>query len=406
MADSVQASQRGLKIVDQARQRKRWNKTAEVWLRRAYTSRATLNRFWAGSPIRREAFISICQAVDVDWEEVAWGEEQDEIERYNQDNRVSSHHDWGGAPDVSTFYGRSEELTILEQWLINDRCRLMVLLGMGGIGKTALTVKFAQQMQSNFESIIWRSLRNAPPLKEILGELLGCLSLSAENWSASLDKKIVQLIEYLRRSRCLLILDNVESVLHKGDRTGAYREGYEGYGQLFRSIGATAHQSALILTSREKPKGLSALEGEILPVRSLQLQGLSGTEGRAIFAAKGSFTGSSSEWQTLHRRYAGNPLALKIVASAVRDYFEGSICEFLGFTQQGPFVLDDIRELLAQQFHRLSELEQEIMYWLAINREPVSFQALQRDLVYPVESAVPIKPSDFGMLRQGVCCIP
>ncbi|MEM9568948.1 MAG: hypothetical protein AAF974_11635, partial [Cyanobacteria bacterium P01_E01_bin.34] len=71
MADSVQASEAGLERIDRARRRKHWNKTAETWCRKAFTSRATLNRFWAKQPIRRETFIAICSAVEVDWETVS-----------------------------------------------------------------------------------------------------------------------------------------------------------------------------------------------------------------------------------------------------------------------------------------------------------------------------------------------
>ena len=55
------------------------------------------------------------------------------------DHTLSSllHHvDWGEAPDVEIFYGRQTESTQLKQWLIADRCRLVAVLGMGGIGKT------------------------------------------------------------------------------------------------------------------------------------------------------------------------------------------------------------------------------------------------------------------------------
>ncbi len=46
--------------------------------------------------------------------------------------------DWGDAIDGELFYDRTAELSTLEQWLVDDHCRLVVLLGMGGIGKTAL----------------------------------------------------------------------------------------------------------------------------------------------------------------------------------------------------------------------------------------------------------------------------
>jgi MinD superfamily P-loop ATPase len=35
---------------------------------------------------------------------------------------------------------------------------------MGGIGKTALSVKLAKEIQSEFEYVLWKSLRNAPLL--------------------------------------------------------------------------------------------------------------------------------------------------------------------------------------------------------------------------------------------------
>lgn len=70
--------------------------------------------------------------------------------------------DWKEAVDVLVFYGRAEELNELQQWVVDNRCRLETLLGMGGIGKTALYVKLTEQIQDEFEYFIWRLLRNAP----------------------------------------------------------------------------------------------------------------------------------------------------------------------------------------------------------------------------------------------------
>lgn len=71
---------------------------------------------------------------------------------------INTLKDWGEAIDVSVFYGRTEELTKLKQWIIQERCRLVVMLGMGGIGKTALSVKLAEKISGEFEYVIWRSL--------------------------------------------------------------------------------------------------------------------------------------------------------------------------------------------------------------------------------------------------------
>src|SRR5438067_6342839 len=46
--------------------------------------------------------------------------------------------DWGEAPDVLSFVGRAAEVATLREWVLAERCRLVAVLGMGGIGKTML----------------------------------------------------------------------------------------------------------------------------------------------------------------------------------------------------------------------------------------------------------------------------
>ena len=142
-------------------------------------------------------------------------------------------------------------------------------------------------------------------------------------------------------------------------------------------MGEVTHQSCLLLTSREKPKEIAALEGETLCVRSFLLSGLQAADGQEILKVKGVFA-SESESSQLVERYAGNALALKVVATTIQDVFGGEISKFL---QQETSVFGDIRELLEQQFTRLSNLEKDAMYWLAINREPVSLLQIGEDIV-------------------------
>ncbi len=296
--------------------------------------------------------------------------------------------DWGSAVDTSTFCGRSEELLCLKQWVLEEQCRLVLLLGIGGIGKSTLAAKLVQQIQTEFEVVVWRSLQNAPPFEEWLEMVLPML-LRAQGEDvavpSSLDGKLLKLRSGLRQKRCLLILDNVETILSAG-QSAQYRAGYEGYSQLFKEVGGVPHQSCLLLTSREKPREIVPLEGEQQAVRTFLLKGLNPEAGRELFRCKGNFVGTDLEWERLVTHYSGNPLALKMVAAATQDLFSGSIAEILNYVQQGLAVFDDIRDLLQRQFDRLSKVEQEMLFWLAINREPVSLFELNGDLATKASS--------------------
>jgi WD40 repeat protein len=291
--------------------------------------------------------------------------------------------DWGEAVDTSIFYGRTQELHTLSQWILQDQCRLVALLGMGGIGKTALSIRLSETLQGNFDYLIWRSLREAPPLEKILADLIQVLSDQQEiHLPDTVGDAITRLIYYLHKSRCLVVLDNVESILQGGTQAGHYREGYADYGRLIQRIGESRHQSCLVLTSREKPRELTRMEGPKRLVRSLLLQGLEDNAGQEFLKAEG-LQDNDAQWQQVFTYYGGNPLALKIAANTIQDLFGGDIAEFL---KQGVGVFGDIRDLLEQQFDRLAAMGQSVMYWLAINREPISMEELREDILEPMST--------------------
>ncbi len=287
---------------------------------------------------------------------------------------VNPRQDWGEVIDVSRFYGRTAEIETLTQWIVGDRCRVVALLGMGGMGKTSLSIKLAEEVQKEFDFVIWRSLRYAPSFEDKITECIKILSnQEITTLSISHNDQITTLIEYLRKFRCLLVLDNFETLLQNGKQSGSYCQGYEPYGELLARVGETNHQSCILITSQEKPTEVATLEGDELPVRTLALSGLEISAGQTIISLKG-LSGSEAETQKLVECYSGNPLALKIAATVIRDLHENKIANFLA---EGAIVSKGIRNLLQQQFDRLSGLEQQVMFWLAINRSLISLGELQ-----------------------------
>ena len=298
---------------------------------------------------------------------------------YTKPNPHRRQH-WGESMCVANFFGRTEELNILESLLLKDRCRIVTLLGMGGMGKTCISVKLARQIQERFDLVMWCSLRDAPPAIDIVTRIVEFLSdgkETAADLPESLKDKTSRLIEYLKNSRCLIVLDNLESLLCGDKRAGLFREGYEEYGDLLRRLGETEHLSSVLLTTREKPKEVAFMEGENLPVRTFRVFGLEESAGEKLLKTKG-LSGSESSYRALINYYGGNALALKVVATTIKDLFQGDINDFL---EHETAVFGDIRDLLEQQFNRLTKVEQEIVYWLAINREPMSIGEVRDDMV-------------------------
>ena len=81
------------------------------------------------------------------------------------------------APELKTFYDRpSSPLTALETWILEQNCRLLTITGMAGTGKSAIARHLIPQIQTQFDRIIWRSLRTSPPLETTLKNIIQFLS--------------------------------------------------------------------------------------------------------------------------------------------------------------------------------------------------------------------------------------
>jgi WD40 repeat protein len=297
--------------------------------------------------------------------------------------------DWGGAPELRAFFGRREELADLHKWLVAEKAKLVAIVGLrgagktqisvgltkGGIGKTELTRQLAETLQSEFEFIFWRSLLNSPPLTKILSELI--LHIRENTETQRLPESPSELLEtalpLLAKHRCLVVLDNFDTVL-----SGAgYQSEREDYGKLLSFLVDASHRSSVLITSREIPPEFEKWLHDPF-VRLLPLGPLGVKETKKLFALHGEFTATDQQWLKIATFYRGNPLALTLVAGYIHLLLGGDVGAFL---EKGEKVFERLRDLLNWHWERLSDGEKELARWLAVNREAVSFDALQKDMV-------------------------
>lgn len=321
-----------------------------------------------GDLIQQNGHVNVCADTSKSPEVETIPHQQQTSEEKNTDTQ---RQDLDDAPDITPLHGRTEELNNFKTSIIKKSSRLIGILGIKGIVKTTFTRHLLEETRDNFNYVIWRSLGCKPRLVEIQIDLIQLFSNKKKaDLSANLNIRLSQLMKYLRQYRCLIILDDVHSIFRSGQLVGSYESGYEDYGELFRRVGESQHQSCLLLLSWEKPREIIELEEENRAVGTLQLAGL-GEAAREILRNQGLL--EEEHWSNLIEYYGGNPLWLKITATMIQDLF-GSISEL--FKYDYLVLNEDLKYKLNWIFNRLSHLEKQVISVIAADIEAVSLSKL------------------------------
>jgi len=116
-----------------------------------------------------------------------------------------------GLPSLSTpFIGRDAELAEIRQLLADPSCRLLSLVGLGGIGKTRLAVEAAKQNHARFpDGIFFVPLQPLESPEQILSAITEVTRIGL---SPGIDPK-EQLVGFFGEKRILLVLDSFEHLL-------------------------------------------------------------------------------------------------------------------------------------------------------------------------------------------------
>ena len=296
-------------------------------------------------------------------------------------------------PDISGFYGRNKELEELETQIDNNQ-RLIVIWGSPGIGKTFLAVKLIHNFKSQmkFEGYIRKSLQHGTKLKELITDILEPLLNSEEKKKLyhSSDEGISQLIKLLKERNFLIILENWEAIMKKGELAGFYQEGYEKYKYLLQQLAQVNHNSCILITTSEEPKEIASLDSQL--IYSFKLKGFSREDSKNLF--NGNYSRLSSiKIDEIIDIYKGNPSAILMISNSIKSIFNYQIKDKPIEPLKGIISLED---WVKNQYESLSNIEKQILILLMLeNGNTKQNNLLSQDITN-------IVTSDYSNIMNGI----
>ena len=178
-----------------------------------------------------------------------------------------------GVPEINQFVGRKEELLKIYEALQGDgsQRKVVILHGLGGIGKTQLAVAFMKEQRDKFSAILWLNGKNEDTLKKSFADIAKrlhneypcstLLKMAIEEKNA--DQMVAAIKKWLSRrdnTRWILVFDNIDNPKLPDVEDP---QGYD-----IRSYFPEAHQGSILITTRS-----SRLErliiGKVVPVKKI-----------------------------------------------------------------------------------------------------------------------------------------
>ena len=304
------------------------------------------------------------------------------------------------------WVGREDLVENLVRRLQNT-CRVLMLVGLTGIGKTALSARLLTDTQLQAQFPTQKAVlcdRDLPNFEHLANEVLGATAMTDSELQRSPNRWIEAIIARFKTQPCLLVVDMAEEILASDDH-GRLQFIDPAFAHLLEQVvRSEVMPSRIILTSQIQPP--LPFQGRYPERSHLQLlSGLMESEALQLFSEWGVATSLDREAETLLQRiirvFEGHPLALQVIAGEIQaEPYNGSIqaywaefgAEFIKVEQQKaaeeiegrsdrphltcyrPQLQDIVRDRIEQTFQRLQQaniLAYQLLLMAAIYRRAV-----------------------------------
>jgi tetratricopeptide (TPR) repeat protein len=281
-------------------------------------------------------------------------------------------------PKADHWQGRSIEVAQIGEWLSDPLISLIGIQGISGVGKSTLAARIflqAENLEFPFASKFWADVSQQPDFVVFAEQALRSLGSKDALDIREVTQITNELINCLNDKRCLLVVDNLETLL-----TDERRWQDEAYEEFFRRWQQQGRTSIVLATTQEKPAALQTNTW-------LSLQGLGTETGEELLKALG-VAGNAEELRTFADSLDGHPLTLKLVAGFLQEYCHGQLAQA---KELGLDAFDQIvdaaagqhrnnREvrrvwILQQHLERLEESLRGFLFDLSVYRQVFDLQA-------------------------------
>ena len=255
--------------------------------------------------------------------------------------QVTENEEAHNLPEFRTaFFGRTQPLNTLQEYLTNPQYRLVTLLGEGGVGKSRLSVEAGRQLLPSFGDGVW-----FVPLVDVEeadgGEAIVTAIAQALDFTFSGTRKpLDQLTSFLREAELLIILDQSEHLLDSAEILLTLLQRTRNLAILATSRQALGFSEEVIVSLTGLDESLDGTADDALqhdPAVQLFAERARRISGLALDNAQARMVAQ------IIRMVAGNPLAIELAASWTRSLTIAEIVRQI--TQSADFLATRQRDI-------------------------------------------------------------